>query len=46
MEETVNIQKMAQDYWNFDIIPPEYYRPLVGKYILDHPEEFKGATPQ
>ena len=40
------IEKMAFDYWNFDILPPVEKWRLVLDYIADHPERFKGLTPQ
>lgn len=40
------IEKMAFDYWNFDILPPIEKWRLVLDYIADHPEKFKGLIPQ
>lgn len=40
------IYYLAFNYWNFDIIPPEEYIIEVAYYIKNHPEYFKGATPQ
>ena len=45
-KENFKIRFYAHRYWNFDELPPVTYRALVAKYIIDHPDEFKGAGPQ
>ena len=44
--EQKHIRWLAHQWWNFDLQPPEKYRQQVLEYLRDHPDEFKGLTPQ
>ena len=44
--EKYKISIYAHRWWNFDEQPPEKYKQQVKQYLIDHPEEFKGADPQ
>lgn len=41
-----SIRRMAHDWWNWDIAPPEQYVQAVHDYIHEHDDEFRGAVPQ
>ena len=45
-KEEIRIRILALWYWNHGAMPPMEDRPAVARYIHDHPELFKGATPQ
>ena len=45
-DEPTAIQRMAHEWWNWDIQPREGYAQQVHDYIRDHPNEFRGAVAQ
>ena len=40
------VQRLAHEWWYWDITPPAEYYYKVGEYIKCHPDEFKGVKPQ
>lgn len=45
-DDRYDIRRLAHEYWNWDILPPKEYALAVSGYIVEHPEEFRGAGPQ